>query len=179
MLTTILQSQREITEEVIVHSPASVELQTRGRNILALNLHNLYECRYIDVLIKKMFSSITERNKILKPKALIHIFRTCCLRIFALRDPLLPQEQRIEVLMFCYWHLLSIRIRNWNNSIWRPGTDFCSSWSKTEICEESNKAETKDKFRSFKMGSTERLLPQFLPRGTVTKRKSLNTYLNN
>ena len=131
----------------------------------------------MDVLIKKMFSTITERNNILKPKALIHIFRTCCLRIFALRDPFLPQAQRIEVLMFCYWYLLSIRIRNWNNSTWRPGTDLCSSWSKTEICQESNKAETKDKFRGFKMWSTERLLPRVLPRGTVRKIKSLNTYL--
>ena len=142
---------------------------------MALNLHNLYQCRYnIDVLIKKMFSTITERNNILKPKALIH---------FALCDPFLPQAQRIEVLMFCYsccyWYLLSIRIRNWNNSTWRPGTDLCSSWSKTEICQESNKAETKDKFRSFKMWSTERLLPRFLLRGTVRKIKSLNTYLNN
>ena len=49
-------------------------------------------------------------------------FFTCVLCAFsALHDPFLPQEQRIKVLMFCYWYLLFIRIRNWNNSIWGPG----------------------------------------------------------
>ena len=61
----------------------------------------LYQRRYTDVLVEKMFFTLTERNNILRPKALIHISNTCCLRI--LRDPFLPQEQRIEVLMFCYW----------------------------------------------------------------------------
>ena len=42
-----------------------------------------------------MFSTLT-----LKPKALIHIFNTCQLRITALRDPFLPQGQRIKVYMF-------------------------------------------------------------------------------
>ena len=66
---------------------------------MKLNLHNLYECRYIDVLIEKMFSTLTERNNInLKlAEALIHIFNMCVLRIFALRDTFPPQEQRIEV----------------------------------------------------------------------------------
>ena len=63
--------------------------------IFGVKFTQLNQCRYIDVLIKKMFSSITERKSILKSKALIHVFRTCCLRIFALRDPFLPQEQRI------------------------------------------------------------------------------------
>ena len=44
---------------------------------------------------------------------------------------------------------------------------------KTEICLESNIVEIKDKFRSLKMASTERLLPP----GTERKIKSLNTYL--
>ena len=34
------------------------------------------------LLIEEMFSTLTERNNILKPRALIHIFNTCCLRIF-------------------------------------------------------------------------------------------------
>ena len=52
-----------------------------------------------------MFSILTERNGISKPEALIHIFNLCSLVVCtfsALRDPFLPQEQRIEVLMFCY-----------------------------------------------------------------------------
>ena len=52
------------------------------------------------VLIEEMFSTLTARNNILQPRALIHILDTCCLR--KLRDPFLPQEQRIEVLRFCY-----------------------------------------------------------------------------
>ena len=47
-----------------------------------------------------LFAASHIRKNILKPKALIHIYITCCLRIFCLRDPFLPQEQRIEVLMF-------------------------------------------------------------------------------
>ena len=60
---------------------------------------------YKDVIIEKMFSILTETNGISKPEALIRIFNLCCLVVCtfsALRDPFLPQEQRIEVLMFCY-----------------------------------------------------------------------------
>ena len=53
-------------------------MEGRYGEYLKLNLHNFYECRrYIDVLIEKMFSTFTEKNNILKPKALIHIFKTC------------------------------------------------------------------------------------------------------
>ena len=122
------------------------------------NLHNFYECRYIDVLIEKMFSTLTERNNILKPRALIHTFNTCQLRIFCFTWPISTTRAKNRSLYVCYWYLLFIRIRNWNNSIWWPGTGL---WcSKTEICQESNKAEIKDKFRSFKMASTKRLLPR-------------------
>ena len=72
--------------------------------------------------------------------------------------------------MFCCRYLLFISIRNWNNSIWQPGTDL---WSSKTESHESNKAEIKDKFRSFKMGSTERLLPH----GTDRKSESLKPYL--
>ena len=34
------------------------------------------------LLIEGMFSTLTERNTVLKCKTLIHIFNTCCLRIF-------------------------------------------------------------------------------------------------
>ena len=65
---------------------------------MKLNLHNLYECRYIDVLIEKMLSTLTERNNInLKTRGTDHIFNMCFLRIFALHDTFPPQEQRIEV----------------------------------------------------------------------------------
>ena len=105
-----------------------------------------------------MFSTLTERNNILKPKALIHIFNTCQLRIFCFTWPISTTRAKNRSLYVCYWYLLFIRIRSWNNSIWRRGTDLWSS--KTEICQESNKAEIKDKFRSFKMASTKRLLPR-------------------
>jgi len=89
------------------------------REYLKLNWHNFHECRYKDVIIEEMFSILTERNGISKPEALMHIFNTCCLHIFCFAWPFPPQEQIIEVLMFCYWSF--IRIRNWNDSIWRPG----------------------------------------------------------
>ena len=54
----------------------------QGREYLKLNLHNLHEFRYKDVIIEKMFSILTERNGISKPEALIHIFNLCCLHIF-------------------------------------------------------------------------------------------------
>ena len=103
-----------------------------------------------------MFSTLTERNNILKPKALIHIFNTCQLRIFCFTWPISTTRAKNRSLYVCYWYLLFIRIRNWNNSIWRTRTDLWSS--KTEICHESNKAEIKDKLWSFKMASTKRLL---------------------
>ena len=91
-----------------------------------------------------------------------------------MRDPFLPQEQRIEVLMFSVTDTsetyCSLELGIEMIQFLRPGTDL---WSlKTEICQESNKAEIKDKFRSLKirMASTERLLP---PR-TDRKLKSLN-----
>ena len=93
----------------------------QGREYLKLNWHNFHECRYKDVIIEKMFSILTERNGISKPEALIHIFNTCCLRIFCFAWPIYfyHKSQEIEVLMFCCWSF--IRISNWNDSIWRPG----------------------------------------------------------
>ena len=50
-----------------------------------------------------MFSTLTERNGILKTRSTDPHFLTCVVCAFsALRDPFLPQEQRIKVLMFCY-----------------------------------------------------------------------------
>ena len=119
-----------------------------------------------------MFSTLTGRNNILKPKALIHIFNTCQLRIFCFTWPISTTRAKNRSLYVCYWYLLFIRIRNWNISIWWPGTGL---WcSKTEICQESNKAEIKDKFRSFKMASTKRLLPRDTDRN---KKKVLKTCL--
>ena len=130
---------------------------------------SVYRCTHR----QNVFFTLTERKNILKPKALIHIYITCCLRIFCFAWPISTTRAKNRSFNVCYWYLLSIRIRNWKNSIWWPGTDLWSS--KTEICQESNKAEIKDKFRSLKitMASTERLLPP----GTDRKIKSLNTYL--
>ena len=107
-----------------------------------------------------MFSTLTERNNILLTtqntdphfwQVLFERFLLCVTHFYH------KSKESNSNRMFCYWYLFFIRIRPWNNSIWLPGTYLWSS--KTEICHESNKAEIKEKLQSFKMSSTERILP--------------------